>query len=75
MAFYGVSPVRAPAGYVPFLATSSERAEYLKSYLEQEYRNRFTMTLDWDEADPGKHISVSFSYPPSYLFDFQVTPA
>jgi len=75
MPSYDVTPVNAPAGYVPWYASSLEDAERLKSWLEDAYRHKFSMTLDWDEMDADKHISVSFSYAPSYLFDFRVTPA
>lgn len=71
---YDVLPVNAPEGYVPWWNETLEAAEYDKNSLEKHYRNHFTMTLDWDESDPDKHISVKFTYPPSYLFNFKITP-
>jgi hypothetical protein len=72
MPFYAVTPVNAPADYVPWFASTLEMAEYRKSYLEHEYRNRFSFELIVDADDKPR---VVFSYPPSYLFDFTVTPA
>jgi uncharacterized protein YqgQ len=72
---YDVVPLMAPIGYVPWFAETLESAERLKSSLESHYRNHFTLSLDWDEMDPDKHISVRIGgYPPSYLFDFAVSP-
>jgi len=75
MPYYDVTPVNAPADYVPWFASTLEMAECRKHSLEQHYRNHFSMTLDWDEMDPDKRISVSFTFSPSYLYDFTVTPA
>ena len=75
LTMYDVYPVNAPADYVPFTSFSLDDAEHFKHKIEQHYRNRFSMTLDWDETDPDKHISVSFTYAPSYLFDFTFAKA
>lgn len=71
---YDVVPLMAPIGYSPWWAETLECAESTKNMLENTYRNRFTLSMDWDESDPDKHISVTISYPPSYLFDFVVKP-
>jgi hypothetical protein len=62
-----VSPKNAPAGFVPFHASTMEMADWFRLRLEDHYRNHFEMTLDWDETDPDKHISVSFTYSPEHL--------
>jgi hypothetical protein len=71
---YDVAPLMAPPGYVPFFAETLEDAERLARYLENHYRHHFVLTLDWDEMEPDKHISVSFTYAPPNLFEFGVTP-
>jgi len=70
---YDVAPLMAPIGYVPWFASTLENAERHARYLENHYRNHFDMTLDWDEMDPERHISVNFAYAPSYLYEFGVT--
>ncbi len=70
---YDVAPLMAPAAYVPWFASTLENADRLARYLENHYRNHVRMTLDWDEMDPERHISVSFAYAPSYLHEFGVT--
>ena len=62
-----VFPKNAPAGFVPFYASTMEMAEYMRAKIEDHYRHHFEMTLDWDEMDPDKHISVSFTYAPKHL--------
>jgi hypothetical protein len=62
-----VFPTNAPAEFVPFYASTMEMAERLRDKLEGHYRNHFEMTLDWDEVDSEKHITVSFTYAPSHL--------
>jgi hypothetical protein len=71
MPFYDVTPVNAPAGYVPWFASTADMAERRKHYLEQHYRSRFSVELIFDADDKPR---VVFSYPPSYLFNFTVTP-
>jgi hypothetical protein len=70
---YDVAPVMASNDFTPFFASTLEYADRLKSGLENHYRNHFNMTLDWDAMDPDNHISVAFTYAPSYLFEFAVT--
>jgi hypothetical protein len=71
---YDVAPVMAPIGYVSWWNETLESAERTKVWLEDHYRsNSVTLVLDWDEAEPGRHISVSFKCLPDYLFDFAVT--
>lgn len=71
---YDVAPVMAPNGFIPFFASTLEYADRLKSGLEDHYRSHsIALSLDWDEADSDRHIDVSFSYTPTYLFDFAVS--
>jgi hypothetical protein len=71
MPFYDVTPVNAPAEYVPWFCGTAEFAEYTKHKLESEYRSRFSVELIFDADDKPR---VVFTYPPSYLFNFTVTP-
>jgi hypothetical protein len=71
---YDVAPVNAPEGYIPWFAETLEDAEWTKASLENTYRSRsVTLILDWDEAEPDRHISVSFKCLPDYLFEFAVS--
>jgi len=64
-----VAPVSGPADYPPWVASTREKAEFLKEYLEQEYRNRYTMELI---ITPEGETKVVFSYPPDYLFNMRI---
>lgn len=71
---YDVAPVDAPEGYIPWWNETLESAERTVTWLENNYRsNSVTLILDWDEAEPDRHISVSFKCLPDYLFKFGIT--
>lgn len=74
--FYDLMPLMAPAGFVPIFASTLEMAEWRVQNSESYYRNKFTLHMDWDESvGSDKHISISITYPPSYLFDWGFTEA
>jgi hypothetical protein len=61
-------PVNGPSDYSPWWSGSREMAERLKHTLEHEYRNRYSFKLVVEDDKPR----VVFSYPPSYLFNFEI---
>jgi hypothetical protein len=68
-----VIPKNAPAGFVPFYASTLEYAEHLRTSIENHAKSSFEMTLDWDEVDTDKWITVTFDYAPKYLCEMVIT--
>jgi hypothetical protein len=72
--FYDLAPLMAPIGFKPYFTGSLEMAEWCVKNYENYYRNKFYIHWDWDEsAGSDKHISISITYPESYLFDWGFT--